>query len=39
MTPVLLLPITRIMDGEKIGVRPLIGALIAVAGVIGLTVW
>lgn len=39
LTPVILLPLTRIVDGEKIGVRSLIGALIAVAGVIGLTFW
>jgi drug/metabolite transporter (DMT)-like permease len=36
-TPVLLLPMTRIVDGEKIGLRPLTGALVAVCGVIGLT--
>ena len=35
-TPVLLLPMTRITDGEKIGLRSLIGSLIAVGGVIGL---
>ncbi len=28
---------TRIFEGEKIGVRSLIGALVAVGGVIGLT--
>jgi drug/metabolite transporter (DMT)-like permease len=39
LTPVILLPMTRIVDGEKIGVRSLLGALIAVAGVIGLTFW
>lgn len=39
LTPVLLLPMTRIFEGEKIGIRSLIGALIAVAGVIGLTFW
>jgi drug/metabolite transporter (DMT)-like permease len=39
MTPVILLPMTRIVDGEKIGIRSLIGASIAVAGVIGLTHW
>jgi drug/metabolite transporter (DMT)-like permease len=37
MTPVILLPMTRIVDGEKIGVRSLFGAVVAVAGVIGLT--
>jgi drug/metabolite transporter (DMT)-like permease len=37
LTPVILLPMTRIVDGEKIGLRSLVGALVAVAGVIGLT--
>jgi drug/metabolite transporter (DMT)-like permease len=36
-TPIVLLPMTRIVEGEKIGFRPLAGALIAVTGVIGLT--
>ena len=36
-TPVVLLPMTRIVGGEKIGLRSLIGALVAVSGVIGLT--
>jgi drug/metabolite transporter (DMT)-like permease len=36
-TPLALLPMTRIVEGEKIGVRSLAGALIAVGGVIGLT--
>jgi len=36
MTPVVLLPMTRVTDGEKIGPRSLFGALIGVAGVIGL---
>jgi drug/metabolite transporter (DMT)-like permease len=36
MTPIILLPMTRIVDREEIGIRPLLGALIAVAGVIGL---
>jgi drug/metabolite transporter (DMT)-like permease len=39
LTPVILLPMTWIVDGEKIGVRSLLGAAIAVAGVIGLTFW
>ncbi|HXI73106.1 MAG TPA: DMT family transporter [Verrucomicrobiae bacterium] len=39
LTPVILLPMTRIFEGEKIGLRSLVGALIAVAGVIGLTFW
>jgi drug/metabolite transporter (DMT)-like permease len=37
LTPIFLLPMTRIFEGEKIGVRPLIGAVVAVGGVIGLT--
>lgn len=37
LTPVFLLPMTRIFEGEKIGIRSLIGALIAVGGVMGLT--
>jgi len=36
-TPLFLLPMSRIVEKEKIGIRPLIGALVAVAGVIGLT--
>ncbi|HTL74239.1 MAG TPA: DMT family transporter [bacterium] len=36
-TPLVLLPLTRIVEGEKIGLRSLIGALIAVGGVVGLT--
>ena len=36
-TPLVLLPMTRIIEGEKIGVRSLTGALVAVTGVIGLT--
>jgi drug/metabolite transporter (DMT)-like permease len=36
MTPILLLPMTRIVEKEKIGIRSLLGAIIAVAGVIGL---
>ena len=39
LTPVILLPMTRIVEGEKIGIRSLVGALIAVVGVIGLTFW
>jgi drug/metabolite transporter (DMT)-like permease len=39
LTPVILLPMTRIFEREKIGVHSLLGALIAVAGVIGLTFW
>ena len=36
-TPLVLLPMTRIIEGEKIGWRSLLGALIAVGGVIALT--
>ncbi len=36
-TPLALLPMTRIIEKEKIGIRSLVGALIAVGGVIGLT--
>lgn len=36
-TPILLLPMTRIVEGEKIGLRAVAGAGVAVGGVIGLT--
>jgi len=36
-SPMVLLPMTRVVDGEKISLRSLLGALIAVGGVIGLT--
>ena len=36
-TPLVLLPLTRIVEGEKIGARALLGALVAVGGVVGLT--
>jgi len=39
MTPVVLLPMTRVVDGERIGIRSLAGALIGVSGVIGLAFW
>ncbi|MGH7952061.1 MAG: DMT family transporter [Limisphaerales bacterium] len=39
MTPIVLLPMTFFVDGEKIGIRSFAGALVAVAGVIGLTIW
>jgi drug/metabolite transporter (DMT)-like permease len=39
MTPIVLLPMTLVVDGERIGLRPVVGALIGVAGVIGLTLW
>jgi drug/metabolite transporter (DMT)-like permease len=38
-TPIVMLPLTRVFEGEKITARSLIGSLIAVAGVIGLTFW
>ncbi len=38
-TPIVLLPMTRFVDGEKIGFRSLTGAVVAVAGVIGLAHW
>ena len=37
LTPVFLLPMTRLIEGEKIGIRAFVGVLIAVSGVIGLT--
>lgn len=36
-TPVVLLPMTRIVEGERIGLRSVAGAVLAVIGVIGLT--
>jgi drug/metabolite transporter (DMT)-like permease len=39
MTPVMVLPMTRITDSEKIGLRSLGGAVIGVCGVIGLAFW
>ena len=38
-TPIVMLPLARIFEGEKITARSLVGGLIAVAGVIGLTFW
>lgn len=35
-SPIVLLPMTRIFEGEKIGTHSVVGAMIAVAGVIGL---
>jgi drug/metabolite transporter (DMT)-like permease len=35
-SPILLLPMTRIVEGEKIGLRSVLGAVVAVGGVIGL---
>jgi len=37
MTPIVMLPLARIFEGEKITLRSLAGGLVAVAGVIGLT--
>jgi len=37
MTPIILLPMTRFMDGERITSRSVIGGLLGVGGVIGLT--
>ncbi|MGO8836810.1 MAG: DMT family transporter [Limisphaerales bacterium] len=39
MTPIVMLPLARVFEGEKITARPLVGGLIAVAGVLGLTFW
>jgi drug/metabolite transporter (DMT)-like permease len=39
MTPVVLLPMTRVTDGEKIGLRSFAGAVVGVGGVIGLAFW
>ena len=38
-TPILMLPLARIFEGEKITARSLAGGLIAVGGVLGLTFW
>jgi drug/metabolite transporter (DMT)-like permease len=38
-TPIVMLPLTRVMDGEHITFRPLAGGGIAVTGVIGLAFW
>ncbi|MGO8764794.1 MAG: DMT family transporter [Limisphaerales bacterium] len=38
-TPLILLPMTRFVEHEKIGGRSLSGAVIAVAGIVGLTLW
>jgi len=38
-TPIVMLPLARVMEGEKITARALAGGLIAVAGVLGLTFW
>ena len=36
-SPIVLLPMTRIVEGERIGLRSVLGAVVAVSGVIGLT--
>ncbi len=38
-TPIVMLPLARVFEGEKITTRPLAGGLIAVGGVLGLTFW
>jgi drug/metabolite transporter (DMT)-like permease len=38
-TPIVMLPLSRVFEGEKITMRSLAGGLVAVTGVIGLTVW
>lgn len=38
-TPIVLLIMTRVVDGEKIGTRSLAGAVVAVCGVLGLARW
>jgi drug/metabolite transporter (DMT)-like permease len=35
-TPIVMLPLARVFEGEKITTRSLIGGLVAVVGVIGL---
>jgi drug/metabolite transporter (DMT)-like permease len=39
MTPIVMLPLARIFEGERISAREIIGGFIAVAGVIGLAFW
>ena len=36
-TPLAVMPLTRIMEGERFTKRAVLGGLVAVAGVIGLT--
>jgi drug/metabolite transporter (DMT)-like permease len=38
-TPIVMLPLARLIEGERITVRSVVGGLVAVAGVIGLTFW
>jgi drug/metabolite transporter (DMT)-like permease len=39
MTPIVMLPLARIFEGERISAREIIGGLIAIAGVVGLAFW
>ena len=39
MTPIVMLPLARIFEGERISPRGLTGGLIAIVGVIGLAFW
>jgi drug/metabolite transporter (DMT)-like permease len=39
MTPIVMLPLARVFEGEKITARELGGGFVAVAGVIGLAFW
>ena len=38
-TPIVMLPLARLIEGERITARSLTGGLVAVAGVMGLTFW
>ena len=38
-TPIVMLPLARIFEGEKITIRSLAGGVVAVVGVVGLTLW
>ena len=38
-TPLVMLPLARVVEGERITARSLAGGLVAVAGVVGLTFW
>jgi drug/metabolite transporter (DMT)-like permease len=39
MTPIVMLPLARIFEGERISGREMAGGLLAVAGAIGLAFW
>ncbi len=39
MTPIVMLPLARLFEGERIMARELVGGFVAVAGVIGLAFW